>query len=186
MVKLAYITVIFVLLAGCSDKPANGSQVLTDQGAEAVVVSAPDSQNGNQQKSQYLAYTHNLIVELDVDKLASAHKAVTDACDSDEQFGCAILNDDYRSGAYSSGRIQLRVKPVGVAHFLNLASQDGVVASQSRAAEDLAASILDNARRIEHLERFEKKLIALESRSDADIDSLLKVASQLSETQTQL
>ena len=50
----------------------------------------------------------------------------------------------------------------------------------------MTVSILDTGKRIEQLERFEKKLLKLESRSDADIDSLLKVASQLSETQTQL
>jgi len=189
MFKLVCVVIVFIFISGCSQGNDGGSvlsssKIESDFATDALPT--PIAQPEGHEKSKYLAYIHNLVIELKAGKLALAHKAVVDACDADSKFKCTILEDDYRAGQYSSGRIQLRVTPAGVGYFLSLASQDGAVASQSRVSEDLAASILDNAKRIEHLERFEKKLIALEGRTDADIDSLLKVASQLSETQTQL
>jgi len=175
---------IILFVSACAEKPA-GDSYLHSEKAEAP---AQDQASVTSEKKspKYLAYTHVLAVELEEEKLGLAHKLITSACEQDLKYDCAILNDDYTSGEYSSGRIKLRVKPEGAKFFLSLASQEGEVATQSREAEDLTLSILDTAKRIEQLERFEKKLIALESRADADIDSLLKVASQLAETQTQL
>ena len=184
---LKFLTAFFliVFLTACAEKPVYNE--LSSNSGDNQERQSLDSKDVSVKKtSKYLAYIHTLAVELEKEKLASVHKAITNACDEDIKYECAILNDDYTSGEYSSGRIQLRVKPEGVKFFSSLASLEGEVATQSRKAEDLGASIIDNAKRIQQLERFEKKLIALESRTDADIDSLLKVASQLSETQTQL
>ena len=71
-------------------------------------------------------------MELEKEKPGLAHKLITSACEQDLKYDCAILNDDYTSGEYSSGRIKLRVKPEGAKFFLSLASQEGEVATQSR------------------------------------------------------
>ena len=190
MLRIVFVMLLLTLTSACSENKPLG--VMSHDDVEAVNVHEVSEFDqaallkSNKEKSKYLAYVHHLSVEFEKAKLASAHRAVISACEKDIKYECTILSDDYSSGEYSSGRIQLRVKPEGVPFFSNLASQEGDVATQSKQAEDLSLSILDTAKRIEQLERFEKKLIALESRADADIDSLLKVASQLSETQTQL
>ena len=186
MLRLFLSVCITFLISACGQEvDLNSSYKHSVEGeSTAEPVSLPEA--SKKQTPKYLAYVHVVSVELEKATLASVHNAVTSACENDLKYDCTILSDDYSSGEYPSGRIQLRVKPEGVAFFSNLASREGDVATHSRQAEDLTLSILDTAKRIEQLERFEKKLIALESRADADIDSLLKVASQLSETQTQL
>lgn len=181
MLKLLTPFFLLIVVSACAEVASNDSYL-----SREPLVQEQDVATGKKKSSKYLAYIHHLSVEFEKKKLASTHKSITSACEKDVKFECSILNDNYISGGHSSGRIQLRVKPEGIVFFSSLASQEGEIASQSRQAEDLAVNILDTGKRIEQLERFEKKLIALESRADADIDSLLKVASQLSETQTQL
>ena len=182
MLKVLMSFVVLVFLCACSEGPLNKNASFS--GVEQT--ESELDQNPAKETSKYLAYIHNFSVELEREKISFLHKKIISACEQDREYQCVILSDNYSSGEYSSGRITLRLKPEGVGFFSQLVSQNGNIASQSRKAEDLTVSILDTGKRIEQLERFEKKLLKLESRSDADIDSLLKVASQLAETQTQL
>jgi len=170
-------------ITACSEAPHESSD------SQPASIEAADNaqQSKKKESAKYLAYVHNLSIEIERDKLASVHKKIIGECEKDTRFECAILIGDLRVGdRYQASSIQLRVKPEGVSYFSSLASQDGRVASQSRKAEDLSASIFDNAKRIEQLQRYQKKLEELEQREDADIDALLKVAAELASTQSQL
>lgn len=188
---------IVLILFVCSVISACG--VNESQVSRADIKASPEIYLANQNKTaniepeakkktaEYLAYIHELTINVEGSKIESVHKNLINECDKDTRFECSILSDDLRSGdSYVSSNIQFRVKPEGVPYFSSLASQGGRVAAQSRQSEDLSVSIFDKTKRIEQLERYQAKLMLLEVKADADIDSLIKVASELANTQTEL
>lgn len=177
--KFGFIFGLFLALSACSEGETLGV-------ADSALQTQIELEAGKKQSANFLAYVHTIDIDIQLNKLSTVHKKIIAECEKDDKYNCSVLNERYRSGDYASSEIQLRVRPEGVTYFSELASQGGEFASQSRIAEDLAVSIFDNAKRIEQLERYRSKLAELESKPDADIDSLLKIAAELASTQTQL
>ena len=176
-IRFCLIMMVVCLTACAGEK---GSNAISDNSA-GVLSEAP-----KKTAAKYLAYVHNLEVELESKALVDAHNQLIAACQKDAEYSCLVLDVSLRTGDRSQSKIQLRVKSEGLHHFSNIVSKEGRVLSNSTSAVDLADRIVDNLKRIEMLESYRAKLIALEARPNADLDSLMKIASELATVQSDL
>lgn len=169
---------IALYLAACAEKKE----------ATGVVDSSAGFQNEQPKKAaaKYLAYVHSLEVELEAEALIAAHHNLIAACQSDEEYSCLVLDVSLSTGGGSRSKIQIRVKSEGLGHFSKIVSQEGRVLSNSTSAEDLADRVVDNLKKIEMLESYRARLLELESKPDADLESLMKIASELASVQSDL
>ncbi len=185
------VLLMLTLLNACSDenKPAGVISAYDDDysvGNSAGLSTKSIAQTPGEQKNRYLAYQHNLSIEVDNALIASIHGEIVSQCEADTQFGCVVLNSNLNSGDYQSSQISLRLLPEGVGYFSNIASQKGNVASQSSIAQDLGDNIRDTTKRAEMAINYRDKLLALEAKETDDIDALVKIASELSRVQSEI
>lgn len=178
--KILSTLLLLFLLSSCAEK--------SDMGSTSGSVTSERSSTARQKNeaTKYLAYVHDLKVEIDSGQVADTHSRIVQACDTDELYSCVVLDASISLSRYQRSTIQLRLKPEGVAHFSSLANEGGTISSQSSRAEDLSDSIVDNIKRIEMLESYRDKLQALEAKPNDDIESLVKIASELSSVQNDL
>lgn len=168
-----------LLIVGCSrsDSP-------TPYGAGDPAASALFSER--ERDSEFLAYEHTLIVDTSEDKLANSFKSVTDACAADRENQCTVLHSDINHGDYNRASIRMRVKPEGVDALANLAAGSGDVIRRSTNVEDLAKTIADIDKRIAILTTTRDRLLELEERGADDIESLIKITTELTKVQAEL
>ena len=168
-----------LLIVGCSrsDSP-------TPYGAGDPAASALFSER--ERDSEFLAYEHTLIVDTNEDKLADSFKSVTDACAADRDNQCTVLNSEINHGDYNRASIRMRVKPEGVDALANLAAGSGEVIRRSTNVEDLAKTIADIDKRIDILTTTRDRLLELEERGAEDIESLIKITTELTKVQAEL
>jgi hypothetical protein len=93
---------------------------------------------------------------------------------------CTILDSRISAGTNPFGRIRLRIKPEGVKDIIAVALSKGKLIQQSTRVEDLAKPVLDNAQRLKMLESHRDNLLELQEKAKDDVDSLIKVSSELS------
>jgi hypothetical protein len=112
------------------------------------------------------------------------------ACSDDKQFGCTVLEADFRTAgidpARPTARLVFRIAPEGIAPFTQQIAAGVVLAARNTQATDMAASIADLSRRTEMLTLHRDRLVELSKRSNATVDDLLKISSELGRTQSQL
>ena len=177
------ILVALLLSTGCAEKEDTAGIIGSGENGQVILQAAAPQ---NKSASKYLAYVHNVSLELDQERVAPAHKLVSDACRQDDQYQCVVLEASINTGYSARATLKLRLLPEGVNYFLNLLDEQGEVISRNSTAEDLGDRIVDTTKRIEMLESYRKKLIALEARSDHTIESLLKVSEELSRVQNDI
>jgi hypothetical protein len=181
---------IFTLLAtaGCGDSDKTEAFAAEDIGrfSDSAVAESLMRIEGQQERNPYLAYEHNVSIEVDEANLESSFQNTLKKCAEDAEHACEIHNSNLNTGDYPSAEIRVRIKKEGVAGFIQAASENNKVIQQNVSAEDLAAPIMDNEKRLKMLESYQNKLIELESRSAKDIDSLIKVSSEIAKTQSEL
>lgn len=136
--------------------------------------------------SQYLAYIHRLSIDLPAAEIAGAHKKVVESCLADKQFQCTILHTELSDGRYKSGSVNVRILPDGVDFIIGIAKSSGDISRQSTDVEDLTDAIVDNKKRLEMLTDYRDRLLVLDKQSVDDIESLVKIASELSTVQSDL
>ena len=73
-----------------------------------------------------------------------------------------------------------------VSYIIELATEDGEISSQSTHVDDLKGEVTDNAKRLEILTDYRKRLESLNERTVEDIDSLIKIAQELSKVQSDI
>ena len=134
----------------------------------------------------YLAYVHDLSIELEKDTLAVKYKTLTEHCATDRENNCTILESELSAGNYSHGKIKVRIAPAGVSKFLALAGNDSEVTSQSTTVEDLSTQIFDTEKRIKLLQSYQENLLGLQKQANSDLDSLMKVSQEIANVQSQL
>ncbi|HVY24231.1 MAG TPA: DUF4349 domain-containing protein [Steroidobacteraceae bacterium] len=134
-----------------------------------------------------LAYTHDVSVEVAKDRLQSQLDAVRDACVSDKQAQCTILNvDSELASSLPSGSISMRLIPQKVATIVNVAATNGHVTSTHTSAEDLAPELDDTAQKLTSLNNYRDRLNSIMSKRDLNPDQLISVARELSNTQSEI
>jgi TolA-binding protein len=171
------VVLLAALLAfGCSQKNA----LLAPSGASASSPEAPASAN------RYLAYEHSIGVEAPEDKIAPMSEAVQAACRAATAESCAILEARITTGEYASAQLRFRATAKGVQKLIEVLSAQGEIASRSTTAEDLAGPIEDHAKKLAMLTDYRAKLEALRTRSNADVDSLIKLTRELAQVQGEI
>lgn len=136
--------------------------------------------------SKYFATTHSVTVDVAEDVLEPSFRAVIQYCLEDTRFNCALLNSELAKRGTVTASLRARIDPEGVEQIVDLAAQDGLVASRSTAVEDLAEPIIDMEARLSMLEKHLASLVDLRDRSANDVDDLLKITAEIADAQSEL
>lgn len=172
------VSICFALLnAGCTSRDMNDSAVYEPE----LRISA-----AQRAKSKYLAYTHSVAIELPVGKVEEKYNRILQWCAEDTEYQCTMLSSDLRTDNYVHGEIELRILPKGVGEVLSLASESGDTTRKSTSIEDVGEAIVDNQKRLEMLADYRSRLEALSEDPKTDVESLVKIASELAKVQSDL
>jgi len=144
------------------------------------------ARTAERREGAFLAYEHSIVVDTSEDLLAESHAAVLDACAADRESLCTVLNSNISLGGYSSASVRMRVKPEGVDALAGLAAGAGEVTRRSTQVEDLAKSIAQIDKRVSILTKTRDRLLELEERGVDDVDSLIKITTELTKVQAEL
>jgi hypothetical protein len=145
-----------------------------------------DSEKSQRGKDSYLSYEHFFTIDTTNENLPKIYKETVDACINNEKYKCTILDSRISTGEYQSAYIKLRIVPEGVKNILNVASNNGKLIQESTHIEDLAKPIVDNNQRLDMLKSHYNRLIELQEKASNDIDSLIKVSSEISKVQSEI
>jgi hypothetical protein len=170
---------ILLAITACSKR-----QVEEDDTTQSTTFSG--SEIYQRQKTKYLAYEHFVTVDIKEENILPAYKSTIEACINDTENNCTILDSRISSGKYPSAYIRLRIKPEGVKGIVAIASSKGKVIQESTHVEDLAKPVVDNKKRLKMLESHHGRLLLLQEKASNDIESLIKVSSELSKVQSEL
>lgn len=175
---LAPTLLALALLAGCSA----GHDPAPPAGApEAAPLSGEQAKPG-----AFLAYEHDVSIQLAPQALAPRLEALRGAC-VEERFGpCDLLALEQSSGAYPSAQVSMRVPPEAVEKLVALAARDATLERRASRAEDLAQAVGDGDQRLERLRRQHALLQGYQTRQDLAVSDLLAVARELAEVESQL
>ena len=138
------------------------------------------------QDIEYLSYEHFITIDVKEEILSNSYENTINECLNDREYNSTILDSRISRGDYPSAFIRLRIKPEGVKAILLFVSRMGKVVQESTHVEDLAKPILDNKQRLKMLETHRDKLLLLQEKASDDIEALIKIASELSEIQSEL
>ncbi|MFT7532696.1 MAG: hypothetical protein ACI9FD_003729 [Gammaproteobacteria bacterium] len=180
MKVIGFIVGLFLVLnvTGCSESSVDGA-------ASSAKMDITTEAN-QKERGKFLAYAHRISVDLPEEEINPRFQKIIYLCTNDEKHQCTILHSSFNSRDHDSSNIELRIKPEGVATIIDLASVGGQLSNQSTDVEDLGDSIVDNQKRLEMLQKYRKRLEVLELKSANDVESLIKIASELSSVQSDL
>jgi uncharacterized coiled-coil protein SlyX len=182
---LLIVTLLFV--AGCGE---SGQVSMKQMAAEPPAAPAPMEiafAPDQRERNPYLAYQHTVYIEVEADRLEASFQNTLQKCLNDAANGCEVhLSNLFNNDYAASAEIQVRIRKQGVAPLIQTASEHNKITQQIVSAEDLAAPILDSEKRIKLLQSYQQRLVELESRSAKDIESLIKVSSEIAKTQSEL
>lgn len=177
IIKLSALILLVLLLAACGQ-----SNSLDEGGAQY----ASKDLSLQRSKNPFLAYEHRISVEVEKAGLLDTFNKIIDKCVNDTEHQCVVLSSSHKAGSYSYAGIQMRLSPEGVKHYMEFVSAAGEVSSQSTTAEDLTDVIADTEKRLDMLMSYSSKLEQLEQDPNNNIDSLIKISSEMAQVQTQL
>ncbi len=178
MARLCLLLAIIISLSACSSSETTFDNASGGKSSEAELK--------QRSTNNYLAYEHSVTVDTTEESISSLYQNIINTCSEERTKNCTILNSNIDSGKFISAKIKLRISPDGVDDIIAIATKEGKVTNQSTSVEDLATDIIDGAKRIDMLKSYREKLIALEKKASDDIESLIKVSSELSAVQSQL
>ena len=186
-------------LAACGPAP---QQEVSDNG---VPPPAPPAYVGDgianpasktpEQAAAKLAYSHQLDLEMPPAMVGPRFERARDACLNNPAYGCLLLSADLRSGnGYPRAGLTVRLPHGQVEAFEQSVlaplpgetAGDTSVQSRSTSAEDLTQALLDVDNRLSELTQYRDRLMELAKRSDAKVEDLIKVESELAATQSQI
>ncbi|MFZ6723688.1 DUF4349 domain-containing protein [Undibacterium sp. Ji49W] len=172
--------VTFLAILMCLSLLACGKKEGSAGGGNAAEAGRTDGSN------KTLAYAHFLELEVDEQKIGPMHAAAQQFCLNLQAEQCVILEAKLDTGRYASARLKFRANPAGIQKLLANLNKQGDVIHQSVTAEDLAAPIQDNQKKLAMLNDYRTRLEALRSRANADIDALIKTNKELASVQEQI
>lgn len=163
------------LAAGCAQEKA-ASEALES-------VSTPTSDE------PYVETTHSLVLDASSENMAVAYEAGLAACrnlSSEESSQCHVTTASISTGDWPSASFQMRVTPGGIDAIVNAVEEHGQVVRRTTTSLDLAKPIVDQAQRIAMLEQYLADLEVLRQNAANDVDAMIKVAKEMSATQSTL
>lgn len=129
----------------------------------------------------FLAYEHDVQVQLEAAKIAPRIQQIAQACQSAKFGDCAVLQVDQRSGEQPSGEVKVRIAPKGAEPLIAMAGEGGKLQSRNTRAEDLAQAVADTALTKARLEKEHARLLSYQDRKDLKIEDLMAITTRLSE-----
>jgi len=178
--KYVSLSLILFLVVACSAESV-------DQAPMPNVLDSVSAGAKQKTRGEYLAYEHRITVSLPGDSVGKAFDEVISFCTRDTVNKCTILHSTLNAGNYvSSSNIQVRIVPGGVDALLATASKQGEVIKRSTDVEDLQETIVNGNKRLEMLLKYQSRLTALEKKSHNDVESLIKIAQELSQVQSDI
>jgi uncharacterized protein DUF4349 len=146
-----------------------------------------------------LAYSHEMRLDMPAASVEARYDRAIKKCLDEAKFNCVVLNTSFGTaeltGApHPSAALTVRLAHDAVAPFEadllaplpGEAANDAVLRSRSTTADDLTAAIADVERRQAQLADYRDRLIELSKRPDVKVEDLIKIESELSNTQSQL
>ncbi len=164
-----------LLVLGCSDATLYGA------GDPAAFSLSRERSSGD-----FMAYEHSLVVDVREDDIDVAYNAVVEACSSEQEFVCRVLGSSIEYGDYKYAQVSMRIEPAGIDEIAKAAVKFGTVVRRHTNVEDLAKTITDLDSRILILTTTRDKLLVLEESEANDIDSLIKITTELTRIQSEL
>lgn len=163
--------VLLLALGAC----AKQGDMAADAGATAAeaAIASPEG--------AFLAYEHDVQVQLEAAQIAPRVQQVAQACQSAKFGDCAVLQVDQRSGEQPSGEVKVRIAPKGTEPLIALAGEGGTLQSRNTRAEDLAQAVADTALTKARLEKEHARLLSYQDRKDLKIEDLMAITTRLSE-----
>jgi hypothetical protein len=142
-----------------------------------------------------LAYSHQLDLQMPPAAVEPRFMRARAACLEDPAFTCLLLGANLRGGAgYPQADLTLRL-PHGqidafearvLAPLPDEAPDTIEIVSRSTEAEDLSQAMLDVERRLNQRAQYRDRLLELAKRSDAKVEDLIKVESELATVQSEI
>lgn len=181
------------LLAGCS-KPSDmtlGGRKLAPGAApvpggvagQTLSTAAP----AIPRTSDTLAYEHVVSIELGKVDIAKRVVEVQNACASNKEFECTLLDIVTEGGrGVPSGTIRMRLAPAAVEPIIAVAVKGGEIVNRNTHAEDLAQPIADTERELALMTTHRDRLTELQKRKDLSVDQLIAMSKELATVQTQI
>jgi len=182
---------ILLVLGGC-DKPSSLPP-------PAAAPAPPLAANAAATRDLKLAYSHELRLDMPATSVQARYDRAIKQCLDDDKLHCVVLNTSFSTtelfGAPHPGAmLTVRLAHDGVAPFEadllaplpGEAANDAVLRSRSTTADDLTAAIADVERRQAQLTDYRDRLMELSKRPDVRVEDLIKIESELSNTQSQL
>lgn len=163
--------VLLLALAACA-KNGERAQEAGAAAADAAITSP---------EGAFLAYEHDVQVQLEAAQIAPRIQQVAQACQSSKFGDCAVLQVDQRSGEQPSGEVKVRIAPKGTEPLIAMAGEGGTLQSRNTRAEDLAREVSDTALTKARLEKEHARLLSYQDRKDLKIEDLMTITTRLSE-----
>lgn len=173
----------FSVLAGCA-KPSQ-QESLAYGGAAAAPAAAADKA-GRSQTGAYLAYEHNVGIQLAADAIDGRMAAAQAACNEARFGACVVLNVWQQGGDRPGASLGVRIAPAGVEPMIALASEGAQVGSRNTRAEDLAVVVRDNDLAQARLRKERERLQEFQARRDLSVADMIALSRQLAETEAQI
>jgi hypothetical protein len=137
-------------------------------------------------KNKMLAYEHSVTIKHSQDEILSAYNSTIKLCQTNIEINCSLLYASFSSENYSRPSIKVRVDAAGVDVLINHAKANGEISSQSTSIDDLTKSFVETEKRIEMLTQYRDKLLQIQIKAANDVESLIRIAKELTTTQKQL
>ena len=137
-------------------------------------------------QGRYLAYEHQVDIELDAELLAQRLAQSQAACQQARFGACEVLEVGQHGGDQPSARLVVRIAPAGVEPLIAAASAGGEVGSRSTHAEDLAQAVADNALTRDRLQREQVRLQEFQKRPDLAVADMIALSQQMAQVEAQL
>ena len=178
MKPLVVLVFILGLLAGCSDSSTPSGFV--DTSSADAFYAAQDA------RTQFLAYEHSFQLEVEKESLEKQFQTLQEACASDEEHLCTLLDSQISLGDYPHASATVRIAPEGVDWITKVATENAVLEEKRTYVEDLESEVLDVETRITMAKSTLEQLAQLETQAVNDVDSLIKIVSEMNRLQSEL
>lgn len=177
--------VALVSIAACSnDNHTIEQDMAAPRLASSMKMMAEPAQESS--GASYLAYEHSITLDMAASEVAPAYQQLVARCNQQPKGLCTLMTSNLQTGEQSYAHLRMRMPPDQVQPMLTHAGTLGEVTHQNTQVDDLQNAIVDNAKRIEMLESYRAKLQALETTSAKEVESLIRIASELSRVQSDL
>lgn len=137
-------------------------------------------------KNKMLAYEHAVTIKHTQEEILSHYNSTINLCQSNVAINCSVLSANYSQGSYDRSSIKMRVDSSGVDTLIKHAKDKGEITQQSTTIDDLTKSFVQTEKRIEMLTQYRDKLLEIQIKAANDVESLIKIAKELTTTQSQI